>query len=155
MRIALNYYNESSGCEDRLLGEVEDYTIILVPNPLHQRSNDVATAQKTTINNIQKKSNQGLRSTPPKRKKIIENSIVDIFTLHPNPANDIVLFNFTLNSESSSEGSIVVYDILGRVVKRLEKTFTKGINKLNVKESLQKGTEMSSNIIQKIGARLD
>ena len=29
------------------------------------------------------------------------------------------------------------------------------INKLNVKESLQKGTEMSSNIIQKIGARLD
>jgi len=132
MRVALKFLDKAKGCENNIYGEVEDYTIRLVPATFDSYTQKSITAQNKSVNFDQKESDQTLSSIPPSRDEIVKDQNQDSFTLFPNPANDIVSFNFTLNSKSSSEGGVIIYNILGKEVQRLEKVFTKGVNNFNV-----------------------
>ena len=66
-----------------------------------------------------------------------------------------ILINKNEITESKSKKNLKIVDLTG-AGDLFAAGFLHGfINKLSIKDSLEKGTEMSSKIIQKIGARLD
>lgn len=123
MRVALRWNNRAPSCGNYSYGEVEDYNIWL--NPFEPFGGNFTT-------NNTNEENQNLSSTTILNEEVAESSNVDIFTLHPNPASDILLLNFVLTSQSLSEGSFIIYNILGQEVKRLDETFTKGSNQFSI-----------------------